>query len=409
MTIPITILFLAAAAQTVKVDQYPLRSGCAESDAVVANLHAGDPVTVKFSLAGGTQPCFVVSATVDGKTVEGNLPASALTGIDEFERARRDAAPVGAPGIGSAPKQAAIALPVVKSSNPEIERAVQLIERNQPDQALDILQRVLKLHPDNPQLLALCGSAAYKSDNLPLAMQYWKESFGIKPDAQVEGAYHAALRESQNDKSGEKTFGARFLLRYDGAVAEPETAHAMVAILDEEFSRISLQLGCRADERIVTIVESRDAFMKTTGAPGWSGGGYDGKIRIPILDRTQPAAKERQVFAHELVHACLANIGAWPAWLHEGLAQRLSGEPVMPGAGAAVKELAKEGKLPELAGLGQNWGNKSVAEARFAYGMARVAVDLFFEYHAGLGIRNLLNNPESLPGITADLDKRLRE
>jgi tetratricopeptide (TPR) repeat protein len=412
LTIPITILFLAAAAQTVKVDQYPLRSGCSESDPVVAKLHAGDPVAVKFSLAGGTQPCFVVSATVDGKTVEGNLPASALTGIDEFERARRDAAPVGAPSIGSepsAPKHPAIALPVVKSSNPEIVRAVQLLDRNQPDQALDVLQKVLKLHPGNPQLLALCGSAAYKSDNLRLALQYWKESFDIQADPQVEGVYQAALRESQNDKSAEKTFGARFLLRYDGAVAEPETAHAMVAILDEEFSRISLQLGCRADERIVTIIESRDAFMKTTGAPGWSGGGYDGKIRIPILDRTQPAARERQVFAHELVHACLANIGAWPAWLHEGLAQRLSGEPVMPGAAAAVKALAKEGKLPNLAGLGQNWGNKNAAEAQFAYGMARVAVDLFFEYHAGLGIRNLLNNPDSLPAITEDLDKRLRE
>ena len=32
----IPFLFLAAAAQTVKVDQFPLRSGCGESDAVVA-------------------------------------------------------------------------------------------------------------------------------------------------------------------------------------------------------------------------------------------------------------------------------------------------------------------------------------------------------------------------------------
>jgi tetratricopeptide (TPR) repeat protein len=402
------MLWLAAAAQTVTVDQYPLRSGCSEADPVVARLHAGDPVQVRFSLAGGTQPCFVVSATVDGKTVEGNLPASALAGIDEFERARRGAASVVTPAITAAAPPA-VRLPAVKSANPEIERAIELIDRNQPDQALDILQKALKAAPNNAGLLALCGSAAYKRDNLPQALRYWKESLAITADPQVGSAYQAALRESQNDKSGEKTFGARFLLRYDGAVAEPETAHAMVAFLDEEFSRIALQLGCRADERIVTIVQSRDAFMKTTGAPGWSGGGYDGKIRIPILDRAQPAARERQVFAHELTHACLANIGAWPAWLHEGLAQRLSGEPVMPGAVAAIKALAKDGKLPKLAGLGQNWGNKNVAEAQFAYGMARVAVDLFFEYHAGLGIRNLLNNPDTLPAITEDLDRRLRE
>jgi len=44
-----------------------------------------------------------------------------------------------------------------------------------------------------------------------------------------------------------------------------------------------------------------------------------------------PTRATRQVFAHELVHACLANIGSWPAWLHEGLAQKLSGEPVSAG------------------------------------------------------------------------------
>ena len=35
-------------------------------------------------------------------------------------------------------------------------------------------------------------------------------------------------------------------------------------------------------------------------------------------------------------------------------------------------------------------------------------MDLFFQYHAELGIRNLLNNPDALAGITADLDRRIR-
>ncbi len=408
MAILIPLLFLAAAAQTVKVDQFPLRSGCGESDAVVARLHAGDPVQVKFALAGEKQPCYVVSATVDGKVVEGNLPADALTGLEEFDRSRRNAAPVIE--SAEAPKAATPApLPAVKSSSPEMDRAIRLLERNQPEQALEIVQKFLPLFPNNPDLLALAGTAAYKNDNIRLALQYWRESLYIKADPGVERAYKSALLESQNDKSGEKKFGTRFLLRYDGAVADAETASAMVAILEQEFSRVSFQLGCRADERIVTIVQSREAYLKTTGAPGWSGGGYDGKIHIPMLEHGHADARTRQVFAHELVHACLTNIGAWPAWLHEGLAQKLSGEAVQPGTREAIKALVKEGKLPKLAGLGQTWGNKSPAEAQFAYGMALVAVDLFFEHHAGFGIRNLMNSPEALPRITEDLDRRLRE
>ncbi len=290
-----------------------------------------------------------------------------------------------------------------------MDRAIQLLERNQPAEALDILQKFLHLFPSNPELLALAGTAAYKSDNLRLALDYWKQSLDIKGDPMVERTYQAALRESQNDKSGEKKFGTRFLLRYDGAVADSATAGAMITVLEEEFSRVSSQLGCRAEERIVTIVQSRDSYMRTTGAPEWSGGNYDGKIHIPILEKDRISPRSRQVFAHELVHACLANIGRWPSWLHEGLAQKLSGESVQPGVRDAVKALAKAGRLPTLAGLGQGWGGKSTAEAQLAYGMALMAVDLFFEFHSGMGIRNLLNNPQALAAITADLDKRLHE
>ena len=297
----------------------------------------------------------------------------------------------------------------MKSTSPEMDRAIELLNRNQPGEALGILQKFHELFPYNAEVLALCGTAAYKSDNVRLAMDYWKQSLDLHADPTVDRAYKAALRESENDKSSEKRFGTRFLLRYDGAVADSDTAHTMIAMLEEEFSRVSFQIGCRADERIAVIVQSREAYLKTTGAPGWSGGNYDGKIHIPILDSKQPVAKTRQVFAHELVHACLANIGAWPLWLHEGLAQRLSGEQAQPGVREAVKQLAKDGKLPKLAELGQAWGNKSTADAQLAYGVARTAVDLFYQYHAEFGVRNLMNNPAALPGITDDLDRRLRE
>jgi len=402
-------LFLAAAAQTVKVDQFPLRSGCSESAPIVARLRAGDPVEVKFSLAGGARACYVVSAVVDGKPVQGNLPADALTGLDDLDRARREAAPVAAPVMTSAPKSAPVPIPSKGSNSPEMDRAIQLLNRNQPDQALEILQKFVPLFPNNADLLALAGTAAYKSDNIRLAIEYWKQSLDIKADPGVEAAYRAALREKQNDKSGEKKFGTRFLLRYDGAVADSDTAGAMMSMLEEEFARISMQLGCRAEERIVTIVQSREAYLQTTGAPEWSGGRYDGKIHIPILDRKQAVGGSRQVFAHEIVHACLANIGSWPSWLHEGLAQRLSGGSLQPGTAEAVRILAKQGQLPKLSALGQGWGRKSAAEARLAYGMSLMAVDLFFQYHSAMGIRNLLNNPEALPRVTEDLDRRLRE
>ena len=48
----------------------------AETDKVVAQLKAGEPFDVKFGLAVAARPCFVVTATVDGKAVEGYCPAA---------------------------------------------------------------------------------------------------------------------------------------------------------------------------------------------------------------------------------------------------------------------------------------------------------------------------------------------
>src|SRR4029079_13958354 len=105
--------------------------------------------------------------------------------------------PVTAPVAELKPAQ--VPLPPVKSSSPEMDRAIQLLDRNQPEQALEILQKFLSLFPANPQLLALAGTAAYKGDHLRQALEYWKGSLDLNPDPQVESAYKAALRESQND------------------------------------------------------------------------------------------------------------------------------------------------------------------------------------------------------------------
>ncbi len=120
MTI-LALLLLAFAAQTVRQDDTPLRSGCGETDKVVAQLKAGEPLQVKFGLAGAARPCFLVTATIDGKTVEGYLPGSALTGLDEFEQARRAAAPVA--GSGATAPAPPAAAPTVRAAVPLVQPA----------------------------------------------------------------------------------------------------------------------------------------------------------------------------------------------------------------------------------------------------------------------------------------------
>jgi hypothetical protein len=381
----------------------------------VTRLPEGQPVQVKFSLAGEAQPCFLVSATVDGKELNGYVKGSALAGAEEFERDRKAARSVevsapprdssGAPSSSGRP----LKITVSAKSATEIDRVNQLLAKNQNQQALEVVEKLLLIHPREPGLLALAGMAAHRADQMQRALQFYKESLDIKQDPLVEQMYNEARREADLDKSGQRTYGTRFVLRYDGAVADGDMARAVVGVLEEEFSRIQLQLGCRTDDRIVTIVQTREAYARITGSPEWSGAAYDGKIHVPLVARSQITAEMRQTFAHELVHACISNTGQWPSWLHEGLAQKLAGQALPPGVKQQIQALAKAGKLPTLAQMGNGWGGLSTQQAMLAYSMSLVAIDLFFEHHSGLGIRNLMQNPDQLPRITADLDRRLRE
>src|SRR5208337_4476911 len=135
--------------------------------------------------------------------------------------------------------------------------------------------------------------------------------------------------------------------------------------------------GCPAEEKIVTIVQSREAFLKTTGAAEWSGGQYDGRIHVALLEGPKIGPMTRRALAHETVHACLTNIpsgGApWPAWLQEGLAQKLSGDRLTAESQAQLRNMVDSRAIPRLDSIGQNWSGFGAGRARIAYDLALAA------------------------------------
>jgi tetratricopeptide (TPR) repeat protein len=406
MALPM-LFFVAAMA--VRTDQTPLRAGCDSDDSVVANLPAGTPVDVRFRLSDGSD-CFKVSVTIDGKELFGYLPRSALSGLDRYEKERSSSASVDVLRQ-LAPVAAQSTKAVEKTGDPALDYAQQLLASNQPAQALEQAQVALPRHPRDPNVLVLAGIAAYRSDQLRAALDYWKQALDIAPDDRLAAVYERVKREAESDHSGDKLYGIHIALRYEGEALPTDTARAVLSILDQDYSRIAGQLGCTSDERIVAIVQSRDAYLRSTGAAEWSGGQYDGRIHIAWTDGSQVGPQMQRALAHELVHACLTNIpsGAapWPAWLQEGLAQKLSGDTLAASVREQLRQLAQNHAIPKLENLQQNWSRMSTQNAVAAYSLALAAADALYDAYANYGIRNVLRNPETLPRITADLDSKL--
>jgi len=366
-------------------------------------------VDIRFRLSDGSD-CFKISTILDGKLVMGYVPASVLAGLDQFEQGRTSA--------GSAetirelrPMEDASRKLVVHSGDLTLERASQLLAANQPAQALELLEPAVKRHRNDANVMLLAGLAAYRSDQLRAALDYWKQSLELVPNDVLARVYDRVRREADSDHSGEKLVGMHIALRYEGEALPADTARAILSTLDEDYSHIAAQLGCSSDERIIAIVQSRDAYLRSTGAAEWSGGEYDGRIHIAWTEGKQVGPQMRRALAHELVHACLTGIpsGAspWPAWLQEGLAQRLSGDQLSPGTRAQLRQLAAARQLPRLEDLHQDWSHLSIENARLAYNLALAAADTLYENYSSFGIRNVVNNPLGLPQITAELDKKL--
>jgi tetratricopeptide (TPR) repeat protein len=406
MVVPV-LFFLAAL--SAKQDQTALRSGCDATAQVIASLPGGTPVEIRFRLSDGSD-CFKVAALLDGKLVMGYVPASGLAGLDQFEKGRTSAA--SADTIRDLrPMEAASQKLIVHSGDLSLERASQLLAANQPAQALELLEPAVKRHHNDPNVLLLTGLAAYRSDQLRAALDYWKQSLDLAPNDTLSRVYDRVRREAEADHSGEKLLGMHIALRYEGEALPSDTARAILSTLDEDYSHIAAQLGCSSDERIVAIVQSRDAYLRGTGAAEWSGGEYDGRIHIAWTEGKQVGPQMRRALAHELVHACLTSIpsgGApWPAWLQEGLAQKLSGDQLSAASRDQLRQLAAAHQIPRLEDLHQDWSQLSVENARLAYNLALSAADALYDNYSSSGIRNVVNNPQNLPQITADLDRKL--
>lgn len=384
-----------------------LRLGGCDVDAPrEAILAAGTPLDIRSSIAGSTGVCYRVTVAINGRQVTGNLPAEAIEDLEDFHRVRQlassgDSVQMMTAQVDGLRKALAARLP----TGSVVQQAATLIERNEPARALELLPA----KSQNPDVLLLAGIAAWKADQVRLALEHWRNAQAIRPSDLVAGMIARVERELQHDRSGERATGLRAVLRYEGPSLPYATARTIVETIDSEMNRLGAILGCSFPEKLVAIVQSPEAYRQGSNAAEWSGGQFDGRIRIPFAPGAAIDTTLRQTLAHEVTHACLFNLGTYPSWVHEGLAQKLSGQGMGEAMRNSLRDMAARKELPRLENMGRDWSGLSTRHARIAYALALAAADELMTGPAAtaLGIQNILRDPDKLARITKDLNQRL--
>ena len=276
--------------------------------------------------------------------------------------------------------------------------AALLIRTGSPREAIPYAERAVHNAPDSADALAVLGYAQFAANRPRDAIQSWKLSLALRPDASIQQAIARAERESSAESSYSESETGHFVLRYEGAQSSTAFRGQLLSTLESDYEELSQQFGREPRSSIQVILYTSQAFFDVTQSPSWVGALNDGKLRIPLqgLDSVTPSLA--RVLKHELTHSFVnqVSMGRCPHWLHEGIAQMM--EPRSLTHGPQLAELFQSGKEIPLNSLEGGFTSLSEIQAAVAYEESLAAVE-YIQLRYGMSdllrILDRLGNGES--------------
>jgi tetratricopeptide (TPR) repeat protein len=172
-------------------------------------------------------------------------------------------------------------------------------------------------------LFGFLGRIQYDAGDLRRALEVWEEGLAASPDDAVLLDLAARARRELVVEEGMATGNSsRFLITYDGSV-RGEAAALVLEELETAMRVVGGDLGWYPENPVPVILYTRRDYRSVTESPDWSGGSYDGKIRLPVGGVQTVTPQLRAILRHEYTHAVVHALtrGNCPVWLNEGLAE----------------------------------------------------------------------------------------
>ncbi len=198
----------------------------------------------------------------------------------------------------------------------------------------------------------------------------------IYRDLDKPGKEKGTLEDSMEEESSE-----HFRISFDG-YRHGAISRTVLGILEDAYGTVGKEFGYFPSEPLDTVLYTNRDFFDITQAPGWSGGIYDGKIRIPVRGAESNEALLRKVLFHEYTHAAVHSLyERCPLWMNEGLAEYFS------------KNYTKKiGQIIPLRSLERSFSWLSGQQVQVAYWESYSAVSFLIETHGFYRIKEFLRS-----------------
>lgn len=272
-------------------------------------------------------------------------------------------------------------------------RGIALYYSKYPDAAQNELERARGIGGDSPDILFYLAKIQYDAGNLAVALELLEKALALKPDFKAAAEMIPKLkRELAVEKSMDRNYSSKFVISYDAEMKSP-LAGDILSTLEDAYNTVGRDLSNFPAGRITVIIYTRKDYKSVTTGPDWSGGLYDGKIRIPVGGAQELSDQLKAVLFHEYTHVVIQEItqGNCPTWLNEGLAE-LEGRKIFNHPLIELGIAAKNGTFVSFAKLEGGFTGLGSKEAALAYQQSYSLVNFMVNAYGWPKVTEILQN-----------------
>jgi hypothetical protein len=267
------------------------------------------------------------------------------------------------------------------------------------------LEEALRLDGGLTPASVLLGQILHQQGDLDQAIQVYADALARAPgDKMLTARLEAWRKEAALHQDFQRSMSTNFTVLFEGPAEQP-LADKALAVLEAAYWRIGGALGTYPPDVITVVLYTERQFQDVTRSPGWAGGLYDGRIRVPVRGALEHPEEFARVLSHELTHAfvySLATRGV-PQWLNEGLA----GVFEQGDLSWARETVSGARALIPLDRLHGDFSGFSSDEARLAYAESALAAKYLLDRSGPAPVVALLTDLGNGAGFEAAFEQRI--
>jgi tetratricopeptide (TPR) repeat protein len=255
------------------------------------------------------------------------------------------------------------------------------------------LEKASEHNPNDFDVRKLLAFVYYRKDDVEKGLEHAGAGLSLKGDPELRKLYEKLAKDKGTQDVSLNESSEHFRITFDG-YKHGGVSRKVIGILEDAYGTVGKEFGYFPSEPVNAVLYTNRDFYDITQAPEWSGGIYDGKIRIPVRGAEANEAALKKVLFHEYTHSVVRSLTSrCPLWINEGLAEYFS-----------KSYQKKVGQVIPLRSLGSSFSWLGSDKVGMAYWESYSAVSYLIERYGVYRMKEFL---QSLSGGT-DLEQAFR-